>query len=685
MSQKLVAIKKIEINEARRSRSRKAVVREADILRTLDNYHIVKCYEWFMDLKGHHMNMVLEYCNGGTLQDRILSAQQSKTMFESSTILTWTTQITSAVKYIHERRILHRDLKSENVFLVKNDDVVKLGDFGISKEIDHTLDKASTCVGTPCYLSPELCQDIPYSFKSDIWALGCLLFEMCALAPAFDAANLISLFYKIVNGKYADLPPNCSPELKALVGQILNKNPEDRPTAAQLLKLPILLQYADKIRTQTPEPSAEGNVNVKKVENHTELDFDMDDLDALLKASEESIQKSPSPEIVNTARSISVHATYTNDIDGENENDRPQTCPHSAVRRVEPNMTDTVATWSGYGDRGSRHASGHYHSLSSSSDDESDFNSNQFKRNRNIHHRSYSSDEFSSCSDDELNTSRKANDDEIPEMIEVCEDIETSLNSPKKVKESKPVGRNLPGSAWLQSKRAQVLRLKQEQEHHPVVISRVQRRPSDCSNHSNQDKRPTVKVTSRASPEMQVTKIRKQRLPGSSWLKRSSESSSDDVILGDPASKQEDGRTRRKKLPGSGWLLGKSKQEVIARSSGKKPNTQKNLVLESFSSNNESSSPDKNYSSDVEYPDDFEDYDDDFDPDDDDLDTTRTLTSRVSSLELVKQGCIDTVGADTYHQLSEMFSRGFSIGEVYDKYKHKVDFETLETCYLLLN
>uniref|UniRef100_F7AZI0 non-specific serine/threonine protein kinase n=1 Tax=Ciona intestinalis TaxID=7719 RepID=F7AZI0_CIOIN len=456
---KLVAIKKIEINEARRSRSRKAVVREADILRTLDNYHIVKCYEWFMDLKGHHMNMVLEYCNGGTLQDRILSAQQSKTMFESSTILTWTTQITSAVKYIHERRILHRDLKSENVFLVKNDDVVKLGDFGISKEIDHTLDKASTCVGTPCYLSPELCQDIPYSFKSDIWALGCLLFEMCALAPAFDAANLISLFYKIVNGKYADLPPNCSPELKALVGQILNKNPEDRPTAAQLLKLPILLQYADKIRTQTPEPSAEGNVNVKKVENHTELDFDMDDLDALLKASEESIQKSPSPEIVNTARSISVHATYTNDIDGE---------------------------------------------------------------------KSYSSDEFSSCSDDELNT-----------------------------------------SSLLQH--------------------------TDCKK---------VKVFN------------------------------------------------------------------------------------------------KNYSSDVEYPDDFEDYDDDFDPgwymvyplsylnntlDDDDLDTTRTLTSRVSSLELVKQGCIDTVGADTYHQLSEMFSRGFSIGEVYDKYKHKVDFETLETCYLLLN
>uniref|UniRef100_H2YRH1 non-specific serine/threonine protein kinase n=1 Tax=Ciona savignyi TaxID=51511 RepID=H2YRH1_CIOSA len=255
---KLVAIKKIEINESRRSRSRRAVIHEANILRTLDNYHIVKCYEWYLDIQGSHMNMVLEYCNGGTLQDRIQSALKSQSTFDTTTILVWTTQITSAVKYIHERRILHRDLKSENVFLVKNDDIVKLGDFGISKEIDHTLDKASTCVGTPCYLSPELCQDIPYSFKSDIWALGCLVFEMCALAPAFDAANLISLFYKIVNGKYAELPESCPAELKALVAEILNKNPDARPTAEQLLNLPILQQFSDRIRTKTPEMTTEG-------------------------------------------------------------------------------------------------------------------------------------------------------------------------------------------------------------------------------------------------------------------------------------------------------------------------------------------------------------------------------------------------------------------------------------------
>lgn len=83
--------------------------------------------------------------------------------------------------------------------LLTKEETVRSGDFGISRVMTNTTNKAPTCVGTATYLSPELCQDVPHSSKSDIWALGCLLYELCALRPPFAASNLLSMFYKIYN------------------------------------------------------------------------------------------------------------------------------------------------------------------------------------------------------------------------------------------------------------------------------------------------------------------------------------------------------------------------------------------------------------------------------------------------------------------------------------------------------
>jgi len=237
---KTVAIKKIVIDESRKSRSKKSVTREANIMLLLDHVHIVKCYEWFLDNNDLMISMILEFCNGGSLQERIVSTMKKQEHFSNQLVGKWTAQITSAVAYIHQQRILHRDLKSENVFLLK-DDTIKLGDFGISKDLNHTLDKASTCVGTPCYLSPELCQDVPYSFKSDVWALGCLVYEVVMLKPAFDAANLISLFHKIVNCKFEPVHQNCP--LKNFISSILVADSALRPSASQLLKSDCLSPY----------------------------------------------------------------------------------------------------------------------------------------------------------------------------------------------------------------------------------------------------------------------------------------------------------------------------------------------------------------------------------------------------------------------------------------------------------
>jgi len=101
------------------------------------------------------------------------------------------------LQYIHHKRILHRDIKTSNIFLTSNG-TVKIGDFGISKVLENTLDQASTVVGTPYYMSPEVCENKPYTFKSDVWALGCVLYELCTLKHAFDANNLLGLIFKIM-------------------------------------------------------------------------------------------------------------------------------------------------------------------------------------------------------------------------------------------------------------------------------------------------------------------------------------------------------------------------------------------------------------------------------------------------------------------------------------------------------
>ena len=158
--------------------------------------------------------------------------------FEETQVIDWFIQMALAIYYMHENRILHRDLKTQNLFLTGGK--IKLGDFGISKVLDEKQQLTNTMVGTPYYMSPEQFRFKPYSYKTDIWALGCMLYEMCNMRHAFEAQNVNALSVKILKGNYPPVNSLYSKPLRELVGTLLNIDPKNRPTVVDILKLPFL-------------------------------------------------------------------------------------------------------------------------------------------------------------------------------------------------------------------------------------------------------------------------------------------------------------------------------------------------------------------------------------------------------------------------------------------------------------
>ena len=239
----LAVIKQIDIAQMSEE-ERRETLNEAKILEVLGHPNIVKFREVYKTKKGK-LCIVMDYADDGDMQGKIKSRfktvdrQGKKNYMTEDELLNWFTQIALAMKHCHDKKILHRDLKSQNIFVTKRG-MVKLGDFGIARVLSNTRSKAKTVVGTPYYLSPEIIKSESYSFKSDIWSMGVLLYEMAALTPPFNAGSLHQLAQKIIQGQYAPLPSHFSPAVTNLIGMMLKRNPAQRPTIHQLLKVPVL-------------------------------------------------------------------------------------------------------------------------------------------------------------------------------------------------------------------------------------------------------------------------------------------------------------------------------------------------------------------------------------------------------------------------------------------------------------
>jgi NIMA (never in mitosis gene a)-related kinase len=178
-------------------RERENALNEVRILASLHNINIVAYKEAFYDEESKTLNIVLEFSDDGDLESKIQKNIKSRWSLNENDIWNYPIQIIQGLKYLHDNKIMHRDIKCANIFMNKNG-VLKLGDLNVSKIVKMGL--ATTQTGTPYYASPEVWADKPYDYKSDIWSVGCVIYEVCTLKPPFRGTSLEQLSRNVRKG-----------------------------------------------------------------------------------------------------------------------------------------------------------------------------------------------------------------------------------------------------------------------------------------------------------------------------------------------------------------------------------------------------------------------------------------------------------------------------------------------------
>ena len=240
---KYYAMKRIAMSKLP-EKDKKNALNEIRILASLNHKNIIGYKESFFDEESQTLNLIMEYADDGDISLKIKNNLKKKLIFNENTIWNWTFQLLEGIQYLHDNKIMHRDLKSANLFLLK-DGTLKIGDLNVS--IIAKNDLAFTQTGTPYYAPPEIWKEKPYNYKCDIWSAGCIIYEICTLHPPFRGTNFKGLCNNIIKGEYCDIGNNYSNDLRNLLKMMIVVNPEKRFNVKQILNSDIVKRKMKEI------------------------------------------------------------------------------------------------------------------------------------------------------------------------------------------------------------------------------------------------------------------------------------------------------------------------------------------------------------------------------------------------------------------------------------------------------
>ena len=243
---KTYAMKRINISKLN-DKEKENALNEIRILASLSHPNIIGYKEAFYDEPSKTINIVMEYADDGDIDKKIKDNLKKRNFFTEDTIWGWIIQILEGLKYLHDNKIMHRDLKCANIFLMK-DGILKLGDLNVSKIAK--LGMAQTQAGTPYYISPEIWKEQPYDYKCDVWSVGCIIYEICTLRPPFRGNSLNELYRNIMNGYYLPISNIYSNDLKTLISMMLVIDSKKRASTDELLNSNIIKKWIQKLRSQ---------------------------------------------------------------------------------------------------------------------------------------------------------------------------------------------------------------------------------------------------------------------------------------------------------------------------------------------------------------------------------------------------------------------------------------------------